>query len=160
CRQLGRGTRRQSLVVVAFGDSGGDLEGAQFFAAHMTADDVERTEAMVNLDPLGYSPTKISSSGSDKKLVEAFITVVYALKAMASQVDVDRGIHIDSEPFASLHIPQITIHSLTQEAVADLQNGEKDPAEFRPRHYYNSYRLVSGYLAYLDEVLKPRRPEK
>ena len=157
---LVRRKRHHTFIFVAFDDSSGDLAGAQFFAAHMTAEDVERTEAMVNLDPLGFSPTKISSTSSDKKLVEAFISVVYALKGMASQVDVDKGIHVDSAPFASLHIPQITIHSLTQEAVADLQNGEKDPAEFRARHYYNSYRLLSGYLAYLDEVLKPRRSER
>jgi len=28
--------------------------------------------------------------------------------------------------------------------------------EFRPNNYYDSYHLISGYLAYLDETLKSR----
>jgi hypothetical protein len=27
---------------------------------------------------------------------------------------------------------------------------------FQPNNYYNTYRLVCGYLAYLDTILKPR----
>ena len=162
--------RYHTFIFIAFADGKRDLAGSQSFAGQMSQADVAQTEAMVNLDALGFSPTKISSTASDKKLVESFITVMYALKQMASQVDISKGVHVDSEPFASLHIPQITIHSLTQEAVAELQVYGQDqllpapewgvaPAEadFRSDHYYNSYHLISGYLAYLDETLKPRR---
>jgi len=154
--------RRHTFVFVAFADGNADLTGSRFFAEQMSPGDMGRTEAMVNLDALGLSPTKISSSVSDKKLVESFIIVMYALKQMGSQVELSRGVHLDSEPFASLHIPQITIHSLTQEAVASFQTPGSAPvdAEFRPDHYYNSYRLISGYLAYLDETLKRRPQEK
>ena len=160
--------RHHTFIFVAFADGNSDLAGAQYFAAHLTPADVDHTEAMINLDPLGFSPTKISSSDSDKKLVESFFKVTYILKQMASQVDISKGTRVDSEPFASLQIPQITIHSLTREAVADLHpdiarpgfDVASDDAQFRADHYYHSYRLVSGYLAYLDETLKPRRHEK
>lgn len=148
--------RHHTFIFVAFADGGNDLAGSQFFVDHMSPVDVNQMEAMVNLEALGFSPTKISSSESDKKLVKDFITVAYALKQMASQVDVSKGVREDSEPFAFMHIPQITIHSLTQEAVADLHSPDKDEDKFRPKFYYNSYTLVSGYLAFLDEVLKPR----
>lgn len=159
--------RRHTFIFVAFADGRNNLAGSEFFAGQMTPLDVGQTEAMVNLEALGFSPTKISSSDSDKKLVKDFMTVAYALKQMASQVDVSKGVHVDSEPFAFRHIPQITIHSLTTDAVADLQSpksdpdGQKnDPEEFRADFYYKSYTLLSGYLAYLDEVLKPRHQAK
>ncbi|HEY6352316.1 MAG TPA: hypothetical protein VI636_23200 [Candidatus Angelobacter sp.] len=152
--------RHHTFVFVAFADGGNDLAGSHFFVDHMSRVDVDQTEAMVNLEALGFSPTKISSSESDKQLVHDFMTVTYALRQMASQVDVSKGVHVDSEPFAFMHIPQITIHSLTRDAVADLPSQDKDRDKFRPHFYYNSYTLVSGYLAYLDEVLKPRHHGK
>lgn len=164
--------RRHTFIFVAFADSAGDLAGSQFFAGQMSQADVDHSKAMINLDALGFSPTKISATDSDKKLVELFVTVMYILKQMGSQVDISRAVHVDSEPFASLHIPQITIHSLTHEAVADLGPGEQPPVAvpdtdfahletgFRPDLYYNSYRLISGYLAFLDESLKTHRNSK
>lgn len=152
--------RRHTFIFVAFADGSNDLAGSQFFVGHLSPLDVDHTEAMVNLEALGFSPTKISSAESDKQLVKNFMTVTYALKQMASQVDVSGGVHVDSEPFASLHIPQITIHSLTLEAVAGLHDQKGDADDFRPKFYYNSYTLVSGYLAFLDEILKPRHHGK
>lgn len=160
--------RHHTFIFVAFADGNHDLAGSQFFAGKMNPADVERTEAMINLSALGFSPTKISSGGSDKKLVESFFTVVYALKQMGSQVDISRAAPVDSEPFASRRIPQITIHSLTQDDVTGLQgqdqplvsSGDADFAHiesgFRANFYYSSYHLISGYLAFLDETLKPR----
>jgi hypothetical protein len=148
--------RHHTFIFVAFADGNNDLAGSEFFVGHMSQTDVDHTEAMVNLEALGFSPTKISSTESDKALVKDFMTVTYALRQMASQVDVTKGVHVDSEPFAFVHIPQITIHSLTTEAVADLHTPDKDLDQFRPHFYYKSYTLVSGYLAYLDEILKPR----
>jgi Peptidase family M28 len=155
--------RHHTFIFVAFADGGTDLAGSQFFAGQMGHDELDRTEAMVNLDALGFSPTKIAPN-SDKDLVKDFVAVMYVLKMVASQVDISKGVHVDSEPFSSLNIPQITLHSFTQDAVADLQaqgsalpaGSAPDGAHFRPDFYYNSYRLLSGYLAYLDEILKPR----
>lgn len=152
--------RHHTFVFVAFADDGADLAGSRFFTDHMGPEQLDRTEAMVNLDALGFSPTKIAPN-SDKDLVKDFVAVMYVLKMVASQVDISKGIHVDSEPFSSLNIPQITLHSLTQDAVADLQSKEPihpasaDP-HFRSDFYYNSYHLISGYLAYLDEILKPK----
>jgi hypothetical protein len=156
--------RRHTVVFVAFAGEKRDLSGAEFFASHLTPAEMERTEAMVNLDALGISPTKISARDSDKELVKSFMAMVYVMKLMASQVDISRGIRVDSEPFASRHIPQITIHSLTKGDVAGLngQNGQTQPteAQFRPDNYYDSYHLISAFLVYLDEILKPRPQSK
>jgi len=143
--------RHHNFIFVAFADKGDDLAGARLFAAHMTPSELEHTEAMVNLDVLGLSPTKVWTSHSDKELVHDLVMMVYALKLPASQIDMETAGSTDSEPFALRQIPHITIHSLTQGNLA-----EGATTAFRPDNYYDTYRLLCGYLAYLDTILKPR----
>jgi hypothetical protein len=161
--------RHHTFIFVAFADGDDDLAGSKFFAQQMPQAEVERTAAMVNLDALGFSLTKFSSNGSDKKLVTSFVTVMYALKQMGSQVDISRAVRLDSEPFASRQIPQITIHSLMHDEVTALEPVEQPlvaapnddfahiEAGFHSNFYYSSYQLISGYLAFLDETLKLRK---
>jgi hypothetical protein len=143
--------RTHSFIFVAFADDGRDPAGAESFAHHLTRPQLERAEAMVNVDTLGFSPTKIWTAHSDKDLVHALIVMVYALKIPASQIDIAALGHKDSDPFAARHIPQITIHSLTQQNVVSGIT-----TQFRPNNYYDTYRLLCGYLAYLDQFLKPK----
>jgi hypothetical protein len=143
--------RRYSFIFVAFADKGDELTGARFFAAHLSPSQVRSTRAMVNLDVLGLSPTKVWASRSNKELVHDLVVMEYTLKISASQMDMEGTGDTDAEPFASLQIPSITIHSLTQQNLAE---GATTP--FRPTNYYDTYRLLCGYLAYLDTVLKPR----
>jgi hypothetical protein len=147
-----RGQRRHHhFIFVAFADQGGELSGSRFFAGHMSATQVRQAEAMVNLDVLGLSPTKVWSSHSDKDLVHDLVIMVYALKLPASQIDMERASSTDSEAFSFVQVPTITIHSLTE---PNLAGGA--PATFRPGNYYDTYRLLCGFLAYLDLTLKPR----
>lgn len=143
--------RHHNFIFVAFADKGDELAGAKFFAVHMSLSELQRTEAMVNLDVLGLSPTKVWTSHSDKELVHDLVMMVYALKLPASQIDMEAAGTTDSEPFASRQIPHITIHSLTQQNLA-----EGATTALRPNNYYDTYRLLCGYLAYLDAILKPR----
>jgi hypothetical protein len=147
-----RGQRRHHhFIFVAFADQGGDLSGARFFAGHMSPAELRHAEAMVNLDVLGLSPTKVWTSHSDKDLVHHLVVMVYALKLPASQIDMERANTTDSEAFSFVQVPTITIHSLTEPNLAAGQ-----ATEFRPGNYYDTYRLLCGYLAYLDHALKPR----
>lgn len=150
-RSLRGRKRRHTFIFVAFADKGVELAGAEFFAGHLSPAELRRTEAMVNLDVLGLSPTKVWTSHSDKDLVHDLLVMAYLLKLAASQIDRDAAGSSDSEPFASRQIPQITIHSLTQQNLAE---GATTP--FRPNNYYDTYCLLCGYLAYLDNILKPR----
>ena len=143
--------RHHSYIFVAFADHAQDLAGSEFFADHLTAVEALHVEAMVNLDALGLSPTKVWSTGSDKDLVHHLLTMVYTLKLPASQIDLTVAGGTDADPFTRRRIPSITIHSLTQQNVRDDAT-----TSFRPNNYYDTYRLLCGYLAYLDVVLKPR----
>jgi Iap family predicted aminopeptidase len=144
--------RHHSFIFVAFADKQDELTGAKWFAGRMSAAQLQNTEAMINLDVLGLSPTKVWSSHSDKELVQDLVAMEYALKLPASQMDLQEEGETDSEAFASQRVPRITIHSLTQQNRAD---GAASTA-FRPNNYYDTYRLICGYLAYLDTILKSR----
>jgi hypothetical protein len=148
--------RRHTILFVAFADEKKSSTASRFFASHMTDAEVRHTQAMVDLDSLGLSPTKFWAAHSDKSLVKALVVVMYALKLPASQVDIAQAGEGNSEAFASRHIPRITIHSLTRDVVAVLHSQQELAPEFRPNNYYDSYHLISGYLAYLDETLKSR----
>jgi hypothetical protein len=144
--------RHHTLLFIAFADNGNGQGGAGFYAGHMTQREVAQTEALLNLDVLGLSPTKVWTHNSDKDLVHDLIVVAYLLKLPLSQVDI-----VDSSPtgpFEAKQIPLITIHSLTHANLA----GES--VAFRPHNYVDSYHLVSGYLAYLDTILKSRTNAK
>jgi hypothetical protein len=143
--------RHHTFLFVAFADKGDDLMGASFFAAHLSPGQLRSTEAMVNLDVLGLSPTKVWASRSDKDLVHDLVVMEYTLKIPASQIDMTATGGTDADPFASRQIPSITIHSLTQQNLA-----EGATTAFRPNNYYDTYRLLCGYLAYLDAALRPR----
>jgi hypothetical protein len=144
--------RKHSFIFVAFADNGSKPVGAEFFVQHLSPTQAEHAVAMVNVDALGLSPTKVWSAHSDKDLVHSLIVMVYALKLSASQIDIAAAGTTDSDPFAARRIPQITIHSLTQQNVSTGAT-----TQFRPNNYYDTYRLLCGYLAYLDQSLKPRQ---
>jgi hypothetical protein len=142
--------RRHRFIFVAFADHGRTPAGSAFFAANMNASETGGVEGMVNLGALGLSPTKVWTSHSDKDMVQNLVVMAYALKLTASQVDLDGSGGSDSDPFATLHIPQITIHSLTR------VNMDAGATPFQSNQFYDTYRLLCGYLSFLDVTLKPR----
>jgi hypothetical protein len=143
--------RHHTIVFVAFADHGNEPAGAEFFAAHLDRAELDRVDAMVNLDALGFSPTKVWTSHSDKDLVHALVVTMYALKLAGSQIDIEAAGATDSQPFAARNVPQITIHSMTH---AHLEG--EIARQFRPDNFYDTYRLICGYVAFLDGTLKPR----
>jgi len=56
-------------------------------------------------------------------------------------------------PFLSHKVATITIHSVTQATLPILHSDKDDFAAIKPADYYESYRLITAYLAYLDSAL-------
>jgi Zn-dependent M28 family amino/carboxypeptidase len=65
-------------------------------------------------------------------------------------VSVDPAGDSDSTPFHQRKIPTITFHSLTQETLPVLHASADTMAKLDADAYYDSYRLLSAYLVYLD----------
>jgi hypothetical protein len=77
-----------------------------------------------------------------------------------SAVDVDSVGSSDSVQFGVVNIPSITIHSLSQKTWdAHILHTKKDViSAIRPEDYYQTYRLLAGYLAFLDYSTSTRAP--
>jgi hypothetical protein len=61
----------------------------------------------------------------------------------------------DSDSFQDKKVPSINIHSLTNETFPILHSVRDQMSAIHMPEYYDSYRLLTAYLAYLDEKLDP-----
>jgi Zn-dependent M28 family amino/carboxypeptidase len=147
--------RTHTFIFIGFTDEEKGEVGSYFYAHHMTKEEVQATQAMVNMDTLGLGPSEVWLSHSDKHLADMLVTVANALKLPISAVNVEQVGSTDSEQFAQKKIPRITIHSLTQDTWnARILHTKKDTiAEVRVDDHYQTYRLVAAYLVALDSWL-------
>lgn len=146
---------RFTFVFVAFTDEEKGLVGSKSYADGMTKDQAAATRAMVNLDSLGLSSTKIWMRQSDQRLRELLIRLASSMKLPVDGVNVDNVGSSDSESFARRRIPVITIHSVTQDTWPILHTSQDKLSAIKFDDYYDSYRLLAAYLAFLDQSLAP-----
>lgn len=139
-----------TFVFVAFAGEEEGLVGSEYFVKHMPHDELARTQAMVNMDTLGLSYTKVWVHRADRNLVHALLAVSGSMKLPVGEVDVERVGSTDSESFADKHVPSITIHSLTPQTLKVLHSPADTMEQLHPDEYYDTYRLIQAYLAYLD----------
>jgi putative aminopeptidase FrvX len=145
-------SRKHSYIFIGFTDEEQGELGSHFYAQQMTKEQVAATEAMVNMDTLGLTSTEVWVSHSDKNLTNALAYVAKQLNARVSGVNVEQVGSTDSEQFSKRKIPSITVHSLTQESWnAHVLHTSKDTlGAIRLDDYYQTYHVLSAYLAYLD----------
>ena len=145
--------RRLTFLFIGFTDEEEGLVGSRFYTAHMSREDRARTLAMVNIDSLGLTDTKIWLSRADKKLANAAAAVAHALQLPLAAVDVERIGESDSRPFFNAGIPVIDFHSLTQETFRILHSPRDAFSALNMTAYTDSCNLLVAYLAYLDATL-------
>jgi len=66
-------------------------------------------------------------------------------------MDVEKIGESDEESFRQHKVPTITLHSLTQNTIEVLHSPQDNYKAVHFDDYYESYRLVSAYLALLDQ---------
>ncbi len=128
--------------------------GSHFSAQQMTKEEVATTDAMVNVDTLGLTLPEVWASHSDQRLTGALVFIAKKMNVLVTAVNVDQIGSTDSVQFSELKIPSIAIHSLTQETWnAHILHTSKDKLSVTHLdNYYQTYRVVSAYLAFLDQV--------
>jgi len=146
--------RKHTYVFIGFTDEEQGEVGSHFYARHMSKEQVAATDAMVNMDTLGLAPTEVWASHSDKRLTGALFYLAKQLNMPLKSVNVEQVGSTDSEQFAERKIPSITIHSLTQETWnAHILHTSKDKiSAMRLDDYYQTYRLLAAYVAFLDQL--------
>jgi len=151
---LRKAPRKHTFVFVGFTDEETGLQGSWFYVKQLSPEQRTGIRAMVNLDSLGLSSTKVWLSGSDHVLTNRLAGVAKALNLPVEGVNVELVGGADSQSFRNKKIPAITVHSVTQETLKILHSRDDNLSAMRMSDYYDTYRLLCGYLVYLDQVLE------
>jgi hypothetical protein len=145
--------RRHTFEFVGFAAEEKGLLGSRTYVKDLSKAEREQIAAVVTIDSVGLTPTKFWPNGSDKELVLVAAAVADALKLDFRGINVDRVGTTDSQSFKQAHIPVLSIHSVTQETWKII-NGSKDVwSAVSWKDYYDTHRLVSALLVYLDGKL-------
>jgi len=149
---------RHTILFIGFSSEEKGLLGSKAYLAGLKPEERRNISAMVNLDTLGLSPTKVWSNRGTPMLVNSLANVAQALKLPLEPVNVDsRNASADSEPFFTSDIPAITIHSVTAETWNVLHTSRDTQDQVKLGDYYETYRLVTGYLIFLDQLLDTKQ---
>jgi hypothetical protein len=152
--------RRHRFLFVAFTEEEKGMIGSAFYVKQMSPADVANTSAVVNLDSLGTSPTKLEITRGDQTLIRALNDVARTVNLPVDAVDVHRVGRSDSDSFQDRKIPTINIHSVTQATLPILHSARDRFEAIHMDEYYDTYKLLAAYLAYLDEKLDPSTTEQ
>jgi Peptidase family M28 len=146
--------RRHTFVFIGFTDEEKGLMGSDYYVKHLDRASLSKVQAMVNLECLGLTPTKVWSRRADPLLLTYLALVADKLALSLQGVNVGLVGDDDTHPFLRRKVPVITIHSVTQEGLRILHSSRDNPAAINFNDYYDSYRLIAAYLVYLDAALK------
>lgn len=144
--------RTHTFVFIAFTDEEAGLVGSKYYVGQMKKDGIEKIVFMVNMDSLGTSATKFEMDRVDKRLANALVAVAASLELPLSVVNVHKVGLSDADSFEDRKIPAIVLHSVTQETFPLLHTRGDQMSAIHLDEYYDSYRLIQAYLAYLDEL--------
>jgi hypothetical protein len=145
--------RRHSFVFIGFTDEEKGMVGSDFYVHQMSKQELAGISAMVNMDSLGTNPTKVELDRGDKGLANALGIVAGSMHLPLSAVNVHKVGRSDSDSFQDRHVPSIMIHSITAQTWPILHSRFDEMAAMRLPEYYDTYRLLAAYLAYLDVTL-------
>ena len=145
--------RRHTFVFIGFADEEKGLWGSHYYVQHLNRQLLHGIRAMVNLECLGLTPTKVWSDRADRQLLNDLILIARNYQIDLQGVNVDGVGDDDTHPFLSRHVPVITIHSVTQQTWHILHSRRDNLSAINFNDYYDSYRLIATYLAYLDSTL-------
>jgi aminopeptidase-like protein len=145
--------RKHTFTFIGFTDEEVGLVGSKFYVSRLNKDELAKVSAMVNLDSLGTSTTKFEMDRANKRLANTLNAVAISVKLPLSIVNVHKVGMSDSDSFQDRRVPAIALHSVTQETFPLLHSRGDQMDAIHLDEYYDSYRLIQAYLAYLDEVL-------
>jgi hypothetical protein len=148
-----RGTpRRHNFVFVGFADREKERRGSSFYVKNLGPEKAQ-IKAMIDVEALGLSETKVELYDCDKVLSQKIASIAKSLNIKIGGANSPMVEGSDARSFHQAKIPVISVHSL-------YGDGEKIPGGYGDRvtaihmkEYYESYRLLAAYLAYLDQTL-------
>ena len=145
--------RKHTFVFIGFAAEEQGLVGSDFYAKQLAPEQVAKIHVMIDLDCLGLGPTNIWLKHSDEKMGNLLLATATSMKLPLGVVNADEIGDEDSSSFRKRHVPTVMLHSVTQPTVSILHSDSDNLSAIRVDDYYDSYRLIAEYLAYLDTRL-------
>jgi hypothetical protein len=145
--------RRHTFILIGFTGEEEGLVGSEYYVRQLQPDKLSNIEAMINVDSLALGPTKVWVSQSDPRLVNAIGLVAQSMKLPIAGMNVDGFGDSDEESFIRKKVCTLTVHSLTPQTTHVLHRRDDNPSAVQFSDYYQTYRLLAGYLAVLDTQL-------
>ncbi|MGH9502050.1 MAG: M28 family metallopeptidase [Terriglobales bacterium] len=146
--------RKHTFVFVGFTDEEKGLLGSNFYVGHLSKEQLSAVKAVVNLECLGLTPTKVWAHTANRDLLADLLNVSRSMNTTLQGVDVDQVGDDDTHAFRDRKVPVITIHSTTQETWPLLHSRKDNLTAINLDYLYESYHVVAVYLAYIDQALK------
>jgi hypothetical protein len=149
---LAKSPRTLTFIFAGFTGEETGLHGSQFFVKQWKRDKRPLPLAMVNLDTIGLTPTKVGVSTPDKRLVDILWRLSQAMKLPLMGMNAERIGTSDHEEFANAKVPSLDVHSITTETMRYLHSHEDQPGNTRFDYYRDTYKLMAGFLSLLDSM--------
>ena len=145
--------RRHTYVFIGFTYEEQGLVGSEDYVKHLSEEQQSRIAAMVNIDTVGLAPTEVWLTHAAPQLSTPLAFIAKAMNLPLYQMNVEGAASSDSESFRKRNIPAMTIHSVTQKNFSILHTAKDNIDQINRKDYLETYRLVAGYLVYLDTYL-------
>jgi hypothetical protein len=142
--------RKHTFLYAAFGEEETGLTGSKELAKSLDAASVQ---AMVNIDSVGVGPTAIWEIKADKQLRNYAFGTARSLGLELGGVNIGNVGDTDSTSFQNRKIAVVDFHSIHQDALRILHSPADVFAAIRLNDYADTFRIVSNYLGYIDQML-------
>jgi Zn-dependent M28 family amino/carboxypeptidase len=153
---LASAPRHHTYVLAGFAGEEKGLLGARAFLEALGEGGVRRVRAMINIDSVGLSPTKIWVGRADPVLVEAITRIAASRGLPLSGSGIELVGESDSGPFHKRGIAVLDIHSVTTETLPVLHSAADNVNAIRREDYLQTFQLVAAFAESLDGVLRKR----
>ncbi len=144
---------RHRILFVSFCCEEEGLVGSRSYVEGLSKEEAAKISAVINIDTVGLSPTKLWVSHADKHLSQILLAAAQTMNLPLSGMDVDRVGSSDSESFERLKVPRMTLHSVTQQTLHILHSSDDQIKAIHMDDYYQTYKLVAGFISLLDSTL-------
>lgn len=145
--------RQHAFEFIGFAAEEKGLLGSKAYLKALSKEEKQQIAAVVTMDSLGLGPTKVWPNSSNKELTSMALSVAASMKLGFAGVNLDTVGSTDSMTFHKAGIPVLSLHSVTQETWPLINSSGDVWASLQWTEYYNTHKLVSALLTYLDQKL-------
>ncbi len=149
---LRQAPRKHKFVFVGFADREKGRRGSIFYVKNL-GPEKGQTKAMIDVEALGVAQTKVQMDHSDKGLSQKMASIAKSLGFGIGGSDNNQVAESDGKTFHEAKIPVLSVHSLSGLGVRIPGSHEDNSTAIHMDQYYESYKLLAAYLAYLDQSL-------